>query len=412
MRPPLGAWRFIAAFGVISLCADIVYEGARSVSGPLLAGLGASAALVGVITGLGEAAALGLRLVSGPLTDRTRAFWRWTIAGYALSVLSVPLLGFTGLLWVACALVLAERVGKAVRSPAKDTLLSFAAASAGRGRGFAVHESLDQIGALLGPLTVAAALALSGGDFRLALGVLAAPAAAVLALLLWLRLREPHPERYETHSTTTDPTDSGNPEPFPPAFRQYAVFTAVTLAGFATFGVVSFHLVTRGGYSTSAVAVLYAAAMAVDAVAALISGWVYDRSGARVLAALPLLSALAAVFVFVAGDGWMIAGVLLWGAAVGVQESTMRAVVADLVGPQRRATAYGVYAAAGGVALAAGGALTGLLYDVSIPVLVLTLLAMQAAALGLFAWFYPQLPRTRTGPPAATPAPAGPESPD
>ncbi|MFJ6118981.1 MULTISPECIES: hypothetical protein [unclassified Streptomyces] len=96
-----------------------------------------------------------MRLVSGPLADRSRRFWAWAIAGYALTAVSVPVLGLTGDLWVACTLVVAERVGKAVRSPAKDTLLSHATAATGRGRGFAVHEAMDQVGALLGPLTVA-----------------------------------------------------------------------------------------------------------------------------------------------------------------------------------------------------------------------------------------------------------------
>lgn len=144
-RPALSAWRFVTVFGVVGLLADVVYEGARSITGPLLASLGATGLVVGVVTGVGEAAALGLRLVSGPLADRSRRFWAWTIAGYTLTVVTVPLLGIAGALWVACALVIAERVGKAVRGPAKDTLLSHAASVTGRGRGFAVHEALEQL---------------------------------------------------------------------------------------------------------------------------------------------------------------------------------------------------------------------------------------------------------------------------
>ncbi|WP_307070314.1 MFS transporter [Streptomyces sp. B3I8] len=134
---------------------------------------------------------LGLRLASGPLADRSRRFWAWTIAGYVLTAATVPVLGLTGVLWVACTLVIAERVGKAVRSPAKDTLLSHATAATGRGRGFAVHEAMDQVGALIGPLTVAGVLALTGGDYAPALGVLALPGVAAVALLLWLRARVP-----------------------------------------------------------------------------------------------------------------------------------------------------------------------------------------------------------------------------
>ena len=197
----LSAWRFVTTFGVVSLLADIVYEGARSITGPLLASLGATAVVVGVVTGIGEAAALLLRIVSGPLTDRTGRFWTWAIGGYFLTVITVPLLGVVGVLWAAAALVIAERVGKAVRSPAKDTMLSHATAVTGRGRGFAVHEAMDQIGAIAGPLAVAAMLLAFGGDFGPTLGLLAVPGIGVLALLAWLRVRVPEPARYEVDTT-------------------------------------------------------------------------------------------------------------------------------------------------------------------------------------------------------------------
>src|SRR3954447_1121861 len=211
--PSWSGWRTVLWLGVVSLLVDMVYEGARSITGPLLASLGASALVVGLVTGAGEAAALGLRLVSGPLADRTRRFWGLAIAGYALTVVSVPALGVVGVLWAACALVIAERVGKAVRSPAKDTLLSHATAATGRGRGFAVHEAMDQVGALLRPLTVAGLLALTGGDYGPALAVLAAPGVAVLALLVWLRARVPDPESYEREVTAARAATGVAPRP-------------------------------------------------------------------------------------------------------------------------------------------------------------------------------------------------------
>jgi MFS family permease len=389
-RPMLSAWRFVTVFGTVSLLADFVYEGARSITGPLLASLGATGLVVGVVTGIGEAAALGLRLVSGPLTDRTRRFWAWTIAGYTLTIVTVPILGVAATLWVACALVIAERVGKAVRSPAKDTLLSHAAAVTGRGRGFAVHEALDQIGAIIGPLTVAGVLAVTGNDYGPALGVLAIPGVSALALLVWLLLRVPDPARYESDCDATPPppapaadTNIERPAPLPAAFWAYSAFTATTMVGFATFGVLSFHMVTRGILSAATVPLVYAAAMGADALAALISGWAYDRVGAKTLAALPILSALIPAVAFSNHVWLVVAGALLWGAAVGIQESTLRAVVADLVAPPRRATAYGVFAAGLGIATAAGGALTGWLYDTSIPALIATVAVIQIAAIGL-----------------------------
>ncbi|MGH3337677.1 MAG: MFS transporter, partial [Propionibacteriaceae bacterium] len=148
----------------MSLAADMVYEGARSVTGPLLASLGASAVLVGLVSGAGEAMALLLRVVFGSWADRSGRYWTLTFVGYALTAICVPALAITPFLAgaglaVACILILGERFGKAVRSPAKTALLARAAADVGLGRGFGVHKALDQIGAVAGPVLVAAVIA-------------------------------------------------------------------------------------------------------------------------------------------------------------------------------------------------------------------------------------------------------------
>ncbi len=434
-RPTLKAFSFILAFGWISLLGDFVYEGARSITGPLLVSLGASAAAVGLITGAGEAAALLLRLISGPLADRTRRFWTLAITGYVLTAVAVPLLGFAGVLWVAAVLVITERVGKAVRSPAKDTMLSHAASAMGRGKGFAVQEAMDQAGAVVGPLTVAGMLALTGNSYGPSLLVLAVPGVGMVAALLWLRRRVPAPEAYEVGpgeaapgeaapgeaapgeaapgeaATQHGPPPHGLPPHGPPphgprpphdpgrrspalpaAFWQYAAFTALTVSGIATFGVLSFHMVSRGIIPAPVVPVVYAAVMGIDALAALASGWLYDRFGAVALGVLPILAALVPDLVFRASAAPVIAGSLLWGCAMGVQESTMRAIVADLVGPVRRATAYGVFGAVIGCAALAGGVLSGVLYQVSIPALIATTAVIQLVALLLLV---PLLIKTR-----------------
>ncbi|WP_241691565.1 MFS transporter [Streptomyces sp. GZWMJZ-114] len=377
----------MVAFGVVSLLVDFVYEGARSVTGPLLASLGASALTVGVVTGVGEGAALALRLASGPLADRSRRFWTWTIAGYALTIATVPFLGLPGVLWTASALVIAERVGKAVRSPAKDTLLSHATAVTGRGRGFAVHEAMDQVGALLGPLTVAGVLAGTGGAYAPALGVLAVPGAVALVLLLRLRARVPDPAAYErAEAPAPMPRQRATGRPgalgrLPRAFWVYAAFTGTTLTGCATFGVLSYHMIERHLLSAAAVPVLYAAAMGVDALAALSSGWAYDRVGPRVLIVLPVLTAAVPLLAFTRTLPLVVIGALLWGAATGVQESSLRATVADLVPSERRATAYGLFAAVMGAATLVGGILAGALYAFSVPALLIVTIALQGAAL-------------------------------
>jgi predicted MFS family arabinose efflux permease len=258
----------------------------------------------------------------------------------------------------------------------------------GRGRGFAVHEALDQVGALTGPLLVAAVLALTGDDYAPALVMLAIPGALALALVVWLRTKVPHPARYELGPAATEAAKGprqtlAGAEHLPRTFWVYAGFAGLTMTGFATFGVLSFHLVTAGLLTAATVPVLYAGAMVVDAVAAVGTGWGYDRYGPAVLVALPVVAALVPALAFSTTVGLAVVGVLAWGAALGVQESTLRATVADLVPPGRRATAYGVLGAVVGVGAAVGGALAGGLYDVSVALLVAVTVVLQGGALAV-----------------------------
>ncbi|MEU4158955.1 MFS transporter [Actinoplanes sp. NPDC026670] len=368
---PLTPWRAILGFGLVSLAADMVYEGARSITGPLLAALGASALVVGLVTGAGEAAALLFRLVSGPLADRTARYWALTIAGYGLTAVCVPLLalapalGGAGLA-VAAALIVAERIGKAIRSPAKSALLAEAAGAVGRGRGFAVHKALDQVGAFAGPLLVAALVTASAGVIWPALAALAVPGAAAMVLLVWISRRFPAP----VPKAASGAVDGGR---LPRRFHWFAASAAAATGGLVTFGLISYHASLTGRLPVALVPVLYAGAMAAGALAALVSGHLYDRWGARVLYALPVLAAATPALALSGSTAAIVAGTLLWGAAVGVQDSTVKALVADLVAAPRRATAYGVFAAVQGVAALVGGGLAGALYEQSPALLALVL---------------------------------------
>jgi MFS family permease len=360
---------------------DVVYEGARSVSGPFLGSLGAGAVLIGAVTAAGEASALILRLFSGPAADRTHRYWAWAIGGYAITVISVPALALPVGLVGACALIIAERVGKAVRSPAKDALLAHAGTGVGRGKAFAVHEALDQTGAFAGPLLISAALVVSDG-YRLGFGLLLVPGLVALVILIGLARRVPQPSRYEEQP----PTDDGDSTlRLPAAFWRYASFTALTMAGFATFGLIGYHLSSRDIVADSVVPLIYAAAMGVDALAALATGHLFDRHGLKVMAILPLLAGLGTSLAFMSSPSFAIAGALVWGAALGVQESTLRAGVAGFVPSNRRASAYGVFAAAYGVAWLAGGTMLGLLYEASLAALVVACLGVQATAMLMLA---------------------------
>ena len=392
--PRWSPWRTVVGFGVVSLAADMVYEGARSVTGPLLASLGASALLVGVVTGAGEALALVLRLPFGTRADRSGRYWPMTIAGYALTAVCVPALAVTPFLGAAgltvgCLLVLAERTGKAVRSPAKSTLLAHAAGPVGLGRGFGVHKALDQIGSFAGPLLVAAVAALTGALWP-GLAVLAVPGAITLGLLAWLRRRTGDPLREQALARTRE---TGQQPPasllqagreLPRAFWLFAASAGLATAGLVTFGVISYHLVTADLVATAAVPVVYAAAMAAAAVAALVTGWTHDRWGGRGLVVLPFLVAAVPALAFSDSVPVAVLGVLIWGAATGLQDSTVKALVAQLVPAGRRATGYGMFAAVQGVAAIGGGALAGALYSRSVPALVAIVAVLQLAALVLF----------------------------
>lgn len=378
----LSPLRFVVAFGIISMLADFVYEGARSIAGPYLATLGASAAVVGVVTGAGEAVALVFRLASGRLSDRTGRHWSLSIAGYVITIVSVPLLAATQALWQASALVISERFGKAVRTPARDTMLAQAGTSIGRGWAFAVHEALDQSGALLGPLLVAAMIAVSG--YRLGFAVLAVPGALALLAIAWLRRAVPEPAAYEQDGLVDAATLPPSGARFSRRFWLYSLFTALTMAGFATFGVLGYHLQARHVVSAPWIPVIYASAMGAAAVAALLSGRIYDRVGLRGLATLPILAAAVPFLSFSTTPLLVLVGSLVWGAAMGVHESTMRAAVADLVQANRRGYGYGMFTAVYGLAWLAGAAAIGVLYDHSIRSAQAFIVVTQAVALLTF----------------------------
>jgi MFS family permease len=393
-------WRTVVGFGLVSLAGDMVYEGARSVYGPLLAALGASATVVGLITGAGEATALLLRLVSGPFADRSRRYWMLTLAGYALTAVCVPLLAVTPALGaaglvVAAVLILAERLGKAIRSPSKSALLADAAGQVGMGRGLGVHKALDQIGAFAGPLLVAAIVAAAAGRVWPAMAVLALPGAASIVILLVVRARmgsEPEPAAVDVAATPADPG-----VPLPARFWWFGVAAGLCTAGLVTYGLIGYHLVRDHLVGAAEVPLLYAAAMAAAAVAALITGFAYDRSGPWILLILPVLVASVPVLAFGTGLGAVVSGILLWGAATGVQDSTVKALVADLVPRHRRATAYGLFAAVQGAGALVGGVAAGAFYQQSRTALIIAVAVSQIVALFVLLTLY--VVRSPTTPP-------------
>ncbi len=414
-RPTWTPWGTVAAFGLVSLAGDMVYEGMRSVAGPFLGSLGASALAVGLITGAGEAMALLLRLFSGSLADRTGRYWSLTILGYAMTAVCVPLLAvapFVGSMGLAFAatLILLERAGKAIRSPSKSALLARVTVSVGRGRGFAVHKALDQVGAFAGPLVVAGVIALAGVQWP-AFAVLAIPGAACMLLLFALKRHidaaEPEAEvalvRDAERATAVAVSNKAParfgiiiaPRALPGHFYAFALSSGLGTLGLMTFGVIGFHLVDAALVETAVVPLIYAAAMATEAVAALVTGFAYDRWGPAILFALPALIIAVPALSLADTLTVVLVGVLLWGVVTGVQDSTVKALVADLVPQSRLATAYGVFAAFQGLAALAGGTLAGGLYTEHRTLLITLVALTQVSPPSCSSWRFADEVRAR-----------------
>lgn len=371
------ALTFVLLLGLVSLFADMTYEGARSAAGPYLALLGASATAVGFIAGFGELIGYGFRLVSGFVSDRTGRYWPVTLWGYGLNLMAVPLLALTHRWELAALLIVLERLGKGIRTPARDTMLSHATTSVGRGWGFGLHEAMDQTGAVLGPLIVAGVLFL-GGSYRTGFALLAIPAVLALWVLLVARSAYPQPRALEVSPPKLETAGFGR------QFWLYLAAVSLVAAGFTDFALIAFHFQKQSVVPADWIPVIYAAAMAADAVGALIMGRLFDRFGLLVLAVVSLLSALFAPLVFLYGLSAAFVGTALWGLGIGAQESIMRAAVANMVSAERRGTAYGIFNAGYGVSWFVGSALMGILYDISIPLLVSFSIVAELASIPLF----------------------------
>lgn len=371
---------FVVAFGIVSMFADMAYEGMRGISGPFLATLGASGAAVGIIAGTGELAGYLLRLFSGALAQRTRAYWLITLLGYVIQMAAVPLLALAGSWWMAALLIILERAGKAMRNPPRDVMLARAGDEIGHGWAFGLHEALDQTGAIAGPLIAALVLSLHH-DYRMAFAWLGVPAALTLFSLFSLRVRF----AFAGHVAPPDdaaPRDGA----LPAVFWLYAAASALVGFGFADFPLIAFHFEKAHVVSQSVVPLFYAAAMGAAGAGSLVFGRWFDARGLFVLVPGIVLGIAVVPLGFLGGFWLALLATLLWGLSLGVHEAVMSAAVARMVPEQARARAYGIFTAIFGIAWFAGSAVQGALYDFSLPVLAaVSVLAEIAAFLPLIA---------------------------
>ena len=372
------AFRFVLIVGIVNFFADMTYEGGRSIAGPFLGSLGASAAIVGFVAGLGELAGYGLRSVSGYFADKTRQYWAVAFLGYAINMFAVPALALAGNWPMAAALVVAERTGRAVRKPAVDSMLSRAGSMIGHGWVFGLNEALDQTGATLGPLITAYVLWRHGG-YRHAFAVLLISACCCLAVLIVARL---------AHRRWQGVEQPSKPEPaareFSRAYWLYVAAGALIAAGFADFSLIAFHFQKTATVAQGLIPVFYAVAMATGAISALVLGKLLDRIGLPVLLLGFGVSAFFAALVFLRDTPLELVGMILWGLGLGTQDSCLKAMLSHVVPSEKRSTGFGVFDTGFGIAWFIGSAIMGLLYEKSIPGLVAFSVILQLAALPLF----------------------------
>ncbi len=360
----------IIMFGVISMLGDTVYEAARGSNSQYLNLLGISAAKVGLVFGIGEFLGYFIRLISGFLSDKSGKHWIFMFIGYGM-LLVVPLIGFTKNWNILIVLILMERIGKALRGPAKDTILSEVAdRQVGIGFAFGLQEALDQIGAFIGPLIFTAVFYFAGQDsisqYQQGYKALFVPYGILMLFLTFVFTNVTSnklvPEVKKTHHS----------EHLQPIFWMYTAFTFFCTLGFVNFSTIGYHLKAQGLMSDGNITLVYSIAMIVDAATALVIGKLYDNlkvrtgrkaGGLLVLMILPAISLFLPILTLSHSTALIVSGMIVFGVIMGIHETVMRSAIADVTPFDKRGTGYGVFNTGYGLALMGGAALMGLLYD-------------------------------------------------
>ncbi|PYJ63855.1 MAG: MFS transporter [Verrucomicrobia bacterium] len=372
------ALHFVLIIGIANFFADFTYEGARGIVGPFLGSLGAGAAMVGFVAGLGELMGYGLRSVSGYFADKSHRHWAFAFLGYAINMLAVPALALATRWPLAATLVVSERVGRGIRKPTVEAMLSYAGKSIGAGWVFGLNEALDQAGATVGPLLVALILYLNGG-FRTGFGVLLIPALLCLAILVAARLLHPRPHELEEGMGHTFATTN-----LRRAYWIYLAAGSLIAAGFADFALIGFHFHKMNTVPANLIPVFYAVAMASSALASIPLGRLFDRFGPNISLFAFLISAAAAPFVFLGTSIAALIGMVFWGIGMSAQGSLFQAMLTGVIPPQKRSTAFGLFDTGYGIAWFVGSAVMGLLYDRSVLAVALFSVILQLTALPVF----------------------------
>lgn len=377
---------FIVLMGIISMMSDMTHEGAKSIYGSFLDLTGASPTTISLISGLGEFIGCSLILLTGFIANKTKKYWTMTIVGYAINLIAIPLLALTWSTgWIyACGIILLERIGKAIRKPAKSTLISFSSKNLGEGKSFAFVEFLDQIGAFLGPLILSLVLFLNKNtdlftSYRRCFLVLGIPAIITLIILLIARKKYPHPENLEEEVVEKAKFT------FNKQFIFYLIAIGLCAFSFIDFPLITYHIQTIKLFTVEQLPLLYSLAMLIDAFAALLFGFLFDKYGIKILAVSTLVSLPFAFFIFNFETKTMVLiGVIMWGIGMGAQESILKSAVAKLVGKNNRSLGFGIFEGLFGLCWFIGSLSLGLIYENSLIAFMLISIIMQVIAIPLF----------------------------
>ena len=385
------AVRAIIIFGIISLLGDMVYESARGANSQYFELIGISAAKVGLVFGIGEFLGYFLRLISGVISDKSKKPWAFMFIGYGM-LFFVPLMGLTQNWNVLFVLILMERIGKAIRNPSKDTVLSAISENqVGVGFAFGLQEALDQVGAFLGPLIFTAVFYFTGkntlAEYSLGYKFLFIPF-VLLMLFLYYSYRviskgnllgEEYGREFKS-------------EKLKPIFWMYMAFTFFATLGFLNFSTLGYHMKSQNILTDGKITLIYSVAMIVDALTALIVGRLYDKlkeksgkkdGGILVLGAIPVVTLLLPFFGLTMSKSLIIVSMIIFGIIMGTHETIMRSAIADITPFDKRGTGYGVFNTGYGLALFLGATITGYLYDKNLnsTILIMTVVCEIIAAI-------------------------------
>jgi MFS family permease len=372
------AFTFVLTMGIVNLFGDMTYEGGASINGPFLGTLGASAAAISIIAGVGEFLGYSLRSLSGYVADKTGKHWPVTFVGYAINLLAVPAMALAPSWHVAGAFILAERIGRAIRKPTVEAMLSYSTGQHGRGWVYAVNTALDETGATLGPLLIAFIL-YRHGTYRSSYIVLLVSSLLALAALTVARVVFPVPSQLEQKGHR-----AAHAKGFTRAYWLYMLAAAFFGAGLMSFEFVSYHLSSRGTVTEHWIPLFLAISTGVGVIASLVLGRLYDRIGLPVVLVGVFLCSLFSPFVFLGGFTAALAGLLLWGVGYATQDTLLKAVVAGMLPEGRRNLAFGLFYTGYGVGWLIGSTTTGLLYEQSVRAVIGFSIVVQLTSLPLF----------------------------